>query len=62
MGVGRGGLGHPTTGLRLVTIDQLFSAPFVLSCHLNRFIEGQIDLVGVRCLSRQGDRRGAQQQ
>ncbi|VWM23803.1 Uncharacterised protein [Collinsella intestinalis] len=62
MGVGRGGLGHPTTGLRLVTIDQLFSAPFVLSCHLNRFIEGQIDLVGVRRLGRQGNRRGTQQQ
>ena len=28
----------------------------------HRFLEGQIDLVGVRRLGRQGDRRGAQQQ
>ena len=58
------GLGTPAPLLGvLVPIGQFAGRlAAVFGTCLHCFIEGQIDLVGVRRLGRQGDRRGAQQQ
>ena len=58
------GLGTPASLLGVLVPIGQFAGRLAAVCGacLHRFIEGQIDLIGVRCLSRQGDRRGAQQQ